>query len=403
MSQAANLTRPIRLVPALLLAALPCGPAIAGELTFGSAFRLEYNSNPDLDDGSDDAATRFFSRPSLRYVTETPVARMDLGATATMRRTLQGSDGNDGFTDPRVFFDYARESASASFSLSGSLRESNLAVTGDIDDFDEDTGTRRTAILDTGLQLREDAPFGIGLTAGRTRVTYDNDGGTQTDYTRSRFGLNARMDINEITRATLGLSYDVYQADGGSARDTWGLTASLIRERPLGDSRVTLGLNDTPGGTRSSLTFGHTVDTPLGTQGLRLGITRTASGDLSATGGFDLSYDLPNGALTATLDRRVTSGETDDAETTLTRAAAAWNHTLSPLASLRFDLSYAESDTGTATSANTEFGATYSRELTEDWALDVGLRHRQRVRDPGTDGASNTAFIELRRSLSLRF
>ena len=394
----------LRTTSALGLAlALFATPALAGELTFGGSWRLETNSNPDRNDSTDDTATRFISRPSVSYVTETPAARFELGATATLRRTLEGSTARDGFTDPRVFFDYARSAADASFGLSGSVVENDLVGNREIDDFDTNGGVRRTTDLGFSLDLREDAPFGIGLSGGQTRVTYSDNGGAQSDYTRSRLGLTTRLDINPVTRATFGLRYDVFDAEDALARETWGFDAGLTRDRPLGRSSLTLGVTDTPGGTRSSLSFGHSFDTPLGTQNLRLGVTRTATGDLSTVGGFDLSYDLPNGGLTASLDRRVTSDQEDDSEVVLTRARASWNHALSPLASLRFDLSFAESEDSTDTTANTELGATYSRELTSDWSMDLGVRHRQQRREVGADNSSNTAFIELRRSLSLRF
>lgn len=380
-------------------------PAAAGELTFGTAVRLSADDNPDRDDATDDATRRLITRFSLGYVTETEASRLELGATAALRRGLGANATPDelDLNDPNLFFNYTRSAAAARFGLSGSVRENDLATTQDVDDFDTNAGIRRTTDLDMSLNLRDDAPFGIGLTAGQTVVTYRDDGGAQTDYTRSRLGLSTRLDINPVTTATLGLRYDLFDAEDAAAQETWGLNAGITRERPLGRSSLSLGMTETEDGTRSSLTFGHAFDTPLGSQNLRLGVTRTSDGDLSTVGGFDLSYDLPNGGLTASLDRSVTSDEEDDSEVVLTRARASWSHALSPLASLRFDLSFAESEDSTNTTANTELGATYSRELTPDWSMDLGLRHRQQRRDVGADNSSNTAFIELRRSLSLRF
>ena len=137
----------------------------------------------------------------------------------------------------------------------------------------------------------------------------------------------------------------------------------------------------------------------------RLGFTRGSSGETFINGGLNLTRALPNGNLNLDLARTVSSGSLEDTEQVSTSLRIGYLRELTPLSSLGVDINWAEveqTDAGTdTTSASIE--ASYRRELTQDWGMNVGVRHR--FRDDGVNGSanSNEVFLDLRRTFLTRF
>jgi hypothetical protein len=80
-------------------------------------------------------------------------------------------------------------------------------------------------------------------------------------------------------------------------------------------------------------------------------------------------------------------------------------HEINPVSNLSVDINWAEvKQTGTGqNTTNASIQASYMRELTTDWGMNVGVRHR--FRDDSVTGSarSNEVFLNLRRDFMTRF
>jgi predicted porin len=114
---------------------------------------------------------------------------------------------------------------------------------------------------------------------------------------------------------------------------------------------------------------------------------------------------MPSGNLNLDLARSVNSGALEDDEELSTTLRIGYLHELNPTSSLSVDFSWAEvEDTGSGQDTiSSAITATYTRELTRDWGVNVGVRHR--FRDDSVTGTarSNEVFMSLRREFLTRF
>lgn len=387
---------------------LPALPAQALDLTFGAALRVDSEDNPDLNDATKDGLTQAQLRLSLDGLWDTGDTQLAFGLAGQLQGDISGpgSGRNTRFSSPSLYFDYARQSANAGFTLGARLREDDLTRNQAIDDFDENVGHRRTSTVSAGFTLGNSSSLGFSANLGHDDVSYrDDPSGTQVDYRRTRLNTQTRMDITEVMQATLGLGWGRYESDTGADRQSWSADLGLNIDRPNGVASAVLNYADTEGKDRLSLRVGHTYEMPLGTQSVSLGMARGPGGDFFAIGTLGLSLATQNGGWTATLDRGLSTGQSTDTEVILTRVGLSYSHALSPVAGLTFDINYAENETlatGT-TVARADIGAAYSRALSDQWSLNLGLRHRERWRSAGTDDSTNSAFIELRHTLNVQY
>ena len=183
------------------------------------------------------------------------------------------------------------------------------------------------------------------------------------------------------------------------------LSNDLTIERPRGNLTFGFDITDTPEGSRVGATVGRSLAYPLGIVSGRLGLTRGSNGETFINGGVNLTRALPNGNLNFDLARTVRSGSLEDTEQLSTSLRVGYLRELTPLSSLSVDFNWAEveqTDAGTdTTSASIE--ASYRRELTQDWGINVGVRRL--FQDDGVSASrnSNEVFLNLRRSFLTRF
>ena len=114
---------------------------------------------------------------------------------------------------------------------------------------------------------------------------------------------------------------------------------------------------------------------------------------------------MPRGALSFGLGRTVSSSNDDDSERLNTNLSFGYNQDLTPVSRISLNMSWSEAETTSTglSTTSTTLGATYSHELTQDWGLNVGYRHR--IRDDDTSGraSNNTIFLEMSRAFVTRF
>lgn len=398
----------------------PSGPV----LSFGTNLRLTASDNAGLDPVSDGTTITASNSLSFGLRDETAATTLALDLTAISR--LTDGPGTDGYkssflADPRIKLAYSRLGPTSRLDLVADLHRSDIAFLrlltdfagpdGTIilpTDFDDLTGSgiRQSLDFDAQLTLRDDAPFGLVLGTGINDLRYEDTTDPELiDATRSYVSATARLDINEVTQATLGLRFSRYE-DATEVNDTLDLDGGLTIARPDGTLRFNLGLGDITDGTRVSFGLGRDVERPLGAYGFDLGVTRDADGNVDLTGALTLRQDFVQGSATASLSRGINSGGTDD-ETLQTALTLRYSTELTPLTSLSLSLAYATSeDTGAGVTVDSaSFGATFGYALTEAWSLDFGYSYQMRNEDgagANTGRAeANSLFVGLSRSFDL--
>ncbi len=401
----------IGITPGAILVPLLCGlgtPALAEggtELTFNLGVRLSRDSNPDLTPVSSGQRTSAGLDLSFGLTSATALSTLTLQGAAGLLTGNGSGPIASGLTDPSLTLAYARTGANSQFTVDGALRQADVSG-GDVTNFQTGTGLRRTADLSSGLSFGTGGPLGFGLNAGITAIRYS--GTTDPDLIDSRtvrLGADLRADLSPVLRASLGLQESRFRQDGQAARDTLGLSAGLTLDRPNGALSLRFAAEDTPDGQRLGLTFEHRMDLSSGTLTYSLGATQGVTDKTYLTGAVSYVQDLPNGAMNIGLSRAVAAGAETNSETVLSRATVSYSKAITPRANLALALDWAKQrDTATDLStANTSLSATWTQDVTQDWALDLGYSRRLRDQDGVGTGQSNQVFITFRRAFSLRF
>ncbi|MFA9229799.1 MAG: hypothetical protein ACEQSU_03475, partial [Microgenomates group bacterium] len=392
-------------------------------MTFGLQERLETTSNLGLDVTNRGRTNQATTNLSFGISSETQTSRLAFDMSGVLRAAQgPGHSGTDfGFDGPKLAFSYAHSGANASLSLKAHYSDADVEYLRPLENFlDEDghivlpedladltgTGTRRSSGLNAALTWGNDAPVGFGLSAAVSDLSYRNTTSPGLiDSRRTTLGASMRLDLSEVTKATLGLTISRFEDEAplSSPRNTISFDAGLSQVMTTGTLTGSLSAAKTEDGTKLGFSVGRDIELPNGSLTASLGLSRAATGGTSLTGSLGLQHELPQGQITAQL-RRGIGVSSDDTDSLTTVLSLGYSQTLSPLSSLSLDLSYAES-TATATDntvTNTSFGATYSHALTEDWGLNLGYRQRMRDSDGVGKADSSSVFLSLSRDFTFR-
>ncbi len=396
----------------LVLAGIPVA-AQDGEtgglrITWGIDNRQFLHSNGTLTPGGDDKSFETNTRLSFGLSSVTPESYFTVDGGARLRyiKFLDGGDNvlKDGLVNPDIRLSWGRSSAAARIDATAFWNEVDLAQDRDIDDFDSLTGKRQESGGTLSYRWGEDRRWGFGLNAA-VRDTNFIDAPGETDWQRAQLGADLRLDLSEAMTLTFGLVRNRFEEEGEDPSYSTRASANLSIARPNGSFVIGANADYTDEGTRTGLSFGRSLDLPSGSLGVRLGVTRGVDGDLSTIGSLDWAHVMPNGQVTASLSRGVTSGETTDSETRTTRVNLGLTQNLTPRAILTADFGFAESvDTATGdVTRNGAAGIMVSYDVGQDWLLDAGIRHRMRE-DPDTArAADNAVFLGLRRTFERQY
>ena len=199
----------------------------ANGLTFDLAARLSHDTNPDLiPEGSRPQTTGALDL-TFGLNRETDVSKL----------VLQGSTGlldteNPGLSDPFVTLAYDRLGANADFHIDGTLQQSDVTSTSDIENFATGQGLRRVTGLQAALNLNTSHPLGFGLTAGVSDISYhDHPTPDLIDSRTLDLGTSLRADLSPVLQGNLGVTFSRFSQPGLPDRDTASYTAGLTLDR----------------------------------------------------------------------------------------------------------------------------------------------------------------------------
>lgn len=346
--------------------------------------------------------------------------------SASAVTSLSGIDGpgGDGFEltagDPRFTLRYSTSSAASSLSANLGYTEREIAFLDPLTDFrDEDgnivftddfidlsgSGIRQSLSYGASLSIRDNRPFGLTFNASVLDLNYtDATTPALIDSTRTTFGVTARLNINDVTTASLGLSHERVET-GGNDFETTGLSGNLNISRPNGSLGFGLTATETGGGTRLGLSFSRAYQLPGDvSMSASIGLTRpAASDDLFFTTTFSYARPLPNGQISARLNRSFGTAS-DGAEQVQTSLSLSSSHALTPLANLGLNAAFAQTEQTAMddTTSLASIGATLSYQLSPDWSLSAGVSLESRDSTDTPRAERSSLSVTMARDFSFR-
>ncbi len=404
------------------LISLSVSSPAAGQDTGGKTMRFELSErveavrNPTLNPGQDDSEILSTTNLGYELSSKTRSDELSLRLQAALRVPLGSSSDDPDIDDTGATLSYRHIAPGATFTALASIRRRDLSYlkSFDLDDDDDidalnNTGDRINSSLQFGVEVGEDRPFGWGASVGASQVRYKNlgAGSTLTDYDSENATLTGRFDLSQVTQLTSSLSYSQSQEEGSSRLRTYGANFALSYLRDTSEYRTSLSFawpdqsND-----RVTLTVGNTTQfSDRGQISFDVGGTFSDGGSTQFVGRLDYQNQLtPNSNARVNIQRQV-SDASDGAVVLRTRGQVGYDYSVTPLATLAFDLRYLERENLSNGSDLEEYGVSVSvnRQLTTDWLLTVGLGQTSRKETGLATAKSETIYFSIGRAWTGRF
>lgn len=424
--------------------------------TLGISERLEAGSNLALENPPEGDTLAAITRLDFGMTSATRTQTLSFAASGALRL----ADEEDGervseFDEPRLRLGYDRVAANARLSFKLDLSRRRVDTLRSLEDFiDPDTGEvdipsdlgdlegsgeRESYRMNARLDLGTAGPLGLILDAEargidysqtddpdlepsrrvsagaalrlgfspttegrialrRTEYRADDDEDTHRDTNEVDLGLSHALSPRTDLSAGIGYSTVDTEKFGDTTRDE-GLTARLGVDIDLKnggfDALLDSAVED--GGTRLTFSAGRQMTLPDGALTARLGVTSLDGGDSALIGGLTWQRNTRDGGLRFSLDRSVRTDDTDS-ETTVTAATLGYTMAINAVAGIDLRASYALIDeTDSAEVERSSFGATYRRDLTADWGMNLGFSYTLRDREDEEQVDSQQVFLSLNR------
>lgn len=248
----------------------------------------------------------------------------------------------------------------------------------------------------------------LNLKAGVAHYTANDSG--KTDRTTTDYAIGVTQDINPVLVLDASLGYTEVETDTTSRTDKRdGVTgnATLTQTMPNGTIFGTIGSTINQNGTTTTLRFGRDLQLPLGNLSASIGGAHTPSGDTHVVATLAYDRQIKDSNIAVSLTRGVsTNGLNQDVLDT--RLSVAYAYDINANSRLGLSMNWGQSETagiGAApTIERTNLQATYSYDLTSDWALTGGVNVRRRSDSAAGvgDAQSNSVFVSLGRTFSYR-
>jgi hypothetical protein len=392
-------------------------------MTFGVDQVFDVNDNLDLDVDSLGTSVQSITELSFGLVSETDISSLVFGA-ATGIRILNGPDSDNtvelDLDNTDITLGYDRAVANSALEINGVYTMGQIDELQTLGDFNtgavvpEDlgqlngTGQRRFYALNGGLTFGLQDRVGYELTAGFNGLDYANttDPGL-TGNNRAELGAALLLELSEVDQGRIGLTWGDFNSFDPEVEDSTNLNLDLGVTRDLPNGTVGFvvfaddySVNDD---SRAGFSLSRALELPEGALAASIGATQLEGADPELTGDLSWQQNLAESAFNLGVTRDV-QNNADNVPQYVTGLSFDYSRELSPLSQLGVGIGYALIE-DTASSDQTQTAsltAVYSRDLTEDWALDLGYTYRQREEDNDGMARSNSVFLGLRRAWELR-
>ncbi|OWJ84032.1 hypothetical protein CDV52_09065 [Haematobacter missouriensis] len=259
--------------------------------------------------------------------------------------------------------------------------------------------------------------FGFLITP-TTRLTLDGlyrdysaDDAEQTDRRTRSLSAGASHEVGTGLTLNGSIGYQEIETEEtdllgyrGTKHST-GVIGSLGAMQELTNGTVGINFNQSRNttGSRSTLQVSRAMELPSGSLALSLGASRGETGKTSAIGSISYDHALESGTLSARVSQSVKTNS-DDNEVETRDIRLRLTHELSPVSEVALSVSYAdlnnlENSGGDRT--RSQFRASYSHDLTQDWELSGGYEYTQLERPSGT-AKENAVFLTIQRQFHFR-
>ena len=364
---------------------------------------------------------------------------------------LEIDQGEFELGDTGVDATYTRFGPGAEFELNGSYFRRGITAEFQDDEFENLVGTGTQIDFGYGARLAvgQNAPIGldIGLRRDEREFESPDPDAVNSVTTRADATITARIDPATTGRATfnftekenedaanqidattsygVGITRDLGNATTVSAdvnfervaitetamairatTVTSGIGGRLAFDRDLPNGNVSASIERrvTQNGPIDELRLGREIEFPASTLFVEAGLVLTNEEDLSPLLGLVYQRDLRDGDLSVSLEQ--SAGVDGDDNTTLsTRADAALSRDINDISSVSVSLGIRNDTTigaGGTTTRRIDAGLTYERDLTELTNLRAGYEHARVFETGENERVSNTLFVTVSRSFSAR-
>ncbi|MGL4236950.1 hypothetical protein [Tabrizicola sp.] len=415
-------------------------------LVFGIENRLEVTRNADLSVPATGTEVANVTQLTFGLISETALDRLEFSATGAA--IIENADGSSGtevdFGRSALNFAYSREVPAAILEIAAEFRSDDVeAFADDLADTDE-VGRRTDYSLSARLEVGRTSSVGFAFGVAFEETDFRDTTSTDLIDTREargdvavifnfsevatgRLGLRFRQreeddTANTTTEETVvfaGLDYSVSERlDLGlelgytdTETEEFGVVdrdrgpdalINLTYDMPVGTASALLRVTtDADEGQRETFELGRIFETPVDAVEARLGITHADATGTDLIGSLRWSRALPDGSIGLDIERRVSFDTDDSEEVTASVFSLSWTKDVNEVSGILLDATYELSDAASERIEQVTLGATYTRQLTQDWGLSGGLNYR--VRNDG-DGRSESpgVFIALSRDFEIR-
>ena len=377
--------------------------------TRSQVLRLNISGGLRFETGDGAADPDIFDHPSLDALYSVTGANSALTLQAEARRDLLADAApTPENPDPRGAGSQTTHSASALLDLGTSgplgltLQGSHSGTT--YDGADPDLTDNRTRTLSATGHLRSPTLGDGRLTLSRSEFAQDDALATRRETSDARLGwsvpltpiltLDSELGFQRLDSLELGAVVDRTEGLVGRAGLTW--------QTANGSAGLSIAQSNDPGAGRVTLLANRSLD--LGGQGLvaSLGATQQGDGPAAMIGNLRWSLDGAPGTMALDLGRTVAASGIGD-EVTTDHVTIDFSRPLSPVAGLSVNLTATRiDDTGANLVERMDLTASYTRDLGQDWAMNLGatLQTRHEATEPRAN--SRLLFLSISRNFTLR-
>ena len=431
------------------------------QMVFGVEHEFQAGDNLSLDIPGAGSTNLSTTNLSFDLLSRTRTQELSFSAGGKLRagEIPSSSDIDTGFVEPQVTLSYSRNAARANFSVDADFRQNDVSfglplssftdpLTGELllpPDFEDlrGSGTREAFRTSTRLETGIDAPIGFIFDASVSGINYsDTSSANLNDVFRYSTGVQSRLRLSPVTTGVVGFELDHFEADDtmNTERDTYtvevgveqqissrasleaffgfseteeelsgvkstrdGAVGRLVYELDLRSGSINAEFETTrdEDGPRHFLTFGQSINQPLGVLSYEIGATSLDGNDPDLIGGVNWQRQMPTGSVNFGVRRNVTQNLNNE-DRVATILDFRYEHTINALSSLGFDVAFGVSE-NTATSnetRRTDVSATYRYALTRDWNLTTGVSYRTRDEDLVGSADSTSVFVRVGRDFN---